>query len=104
MKNFSHGRVIRILSSSKTYAEEQLPTISNFDFEPVDSTKAVKSSRNNSMKKFRKRSDDLSRGKGKLTASFKILVSHQIVSEFIWEGKYIQLLTICFPCYRSNEY
>jgi hypothetical protein len=75
MKNFSRRQIIRILGSSKTYAEEQLPTMSNFNIEPVDSTKAVKNSRNNSMKKFRKRSVDLSQGKGKLIAPFKILVS-----------------------------
>ncbi|KAJ3706501.1 hypothetical protein LUZ61_010206 [Rhynchospora tenuis] len=63
MKNSCNCQVIGILSSSKTYAEEELPSVSYPDCEPADSIKATKHSRINWMKKFRNKLDNLSHGK-----------------------------------------
>ncbi|KAJ4812076.1 GRAM domain-containing protein / ABA-responsive [Rhynchospora pubera] len=63
MKNFCHCQIIGMLGSSKTYAEEELPSASPSDCEPADSIKSGKHSSTNWMKKFRKESDSLSHGK-----------------------------------------
>lgn len=64
MKNFCHCHVIGILVSSKTYVEEELPSVSYSDCEPVSSIKGDKDLSFSWMKKFRKGSDDFSNGKG----------------------------------------
>ncbi|KAJ1702080.1 hypothetical protein LUZ63_001859 [Rhynchospora breviuscula] len=73
MKNFCHCQLIGILGSSKTYAEEELPSASSSDCEPADSIKSGKHSSTNWMKKFRKESDSLSHG--------KVIMSTRNVSE-----------------------
>jgi hypothetical protein len=79
--------------------------MSNFNIEPVDSTKAVKNSRNNSMKKFRKRSVDLSQGKGILIYSpFQDTCFPLNCIRIIRERGSIHLLTVMFSYYRGNEY
>ncbi|KAJ3706500.1 hypothetical protein LUZ61_010205 [Rhynchospora tenuis] len=63
MKNFCNCQGIGILGSSKTYAEEELPSASPSDCEPADSNKAAKHSSTNWMKKFRKGFDNRSQEK-----------------------------------------
>ncbi|KAJ4746936.1 GRAM domain family protein [Rhynchospora pubera] len=75
MKNFCHCQVIGIIGSSKTYAEEELPSVSHSDCEPTDSIKATEHSMTNWMKKFRKGSDNLYPG--------KVIMSSKNVSEAI---------------------
>ncbi|KAJ1702081.1 hypothetical protein LUZ63_001860 [Rhynchospora breviuscula] len=75
MKNFCHCQVIGIIGSSKTYAEEELPSVSCSDCERADSIKATEHSSTNWMKKFRKGSHNLYPG--------KVIMSSKTVSEAI---------------------
>ncbi|KAJ4759600.1 GRAM domain family protein [Rhynchospora pubera] len=63
MKNFCHCQGNGILGSSKTYAEEELPSASSSDCELADSIKAAKHSSTNWMTKFRKGFDNRSQEK-----------------------------------------
>ncbi|KAJ1702082.1 hypothetical protein LUZ63_001861 [Rhynchospora breviuscula] len=62
MKNSCHCQVIGILSSSKTYAEEELPSVSYSDREPADSIKATNYSRINWINKLKNKSENFSHG------------------------------------------
>ncbi|XP_078166897.1 GEM-like protein 4 [Carex rostrata] len=63
MKNLCQYHIIGIFGSSKTYVEEELPSVSYYDCEPGSSIKGSQDSSFSWTKKFRKESDDSSHGK-----------------------------------------
>jgi hypothetical protein len=74
MMNITLGQVIGIpVSSSTTYTEEDLPSISLPESESASSIKERKRSSFSWLRKFRKGSEDLSKGHGHGKGSFSFL-------------------------------
>lgn len=92
MKNFHRCKIIGLSAYSKTHAEEQLPNVYYSDCESADSIKAAKHSSKNCFKQFRnKRSDNISQGKGKISAPFQVIFHPQEnFLGLIWKRKNTQ--------------